>query len=892
MHTSNGKLNGGTAIPEWRRSVAAFLLGGRASLMVPLLLAVVLILFPYWSGSGYWMLQIPLILVFALVVTGVNLSFGYAGELQLGQVFMFALGAYATMILATRHVSDDILVLMLIGGGVAVAVGVVVAVPALRIGGWALAMASFFLVITIPDLTTIFIKYTGGSNGLAGIPSPDLFGHQLGQTGLFEVTAVTTIVWFACYRNLVTSRYGVVFRTLRESPVLTGSLGFSTFRLKTTVYGLSAFPAGVAGCLFGYLTLIVEPSSFGLQLGIGTVAACLLGGTESVYGVLIGAAILQLGPEKSTAFASYAPVVYGGFLIFAAVLLRGGIARFGKLGLYQAAKWIDPELDHGRFAAKETLVDRDHGRPVDDGPAEGAGPGSPALADIHGKTLEIVNVTKTFGGVAALREVSLTAKPGEVSALIGSNGSGKTTLLNVICGYATPQDGAVRLDGREISRLKPHEISRLGIGRTFQTPTIPKGVTVRDAVATGRFAANHIGFIASMFRLPRYWRAQRADRREAMALLELIGLTDIAEKEAASLPLGLRRLVEVVRALCAEPGVVLLDEPASGLNDEETERLAKLVSTLARAGAAVIVIEHNFRFIRSVADTIHVLHLGRLIASGTADEVAADPQVIESYLGEASGSETARHGRAERPLPDGAGARPLLVVDCLESGYGDLRVLQGLSMSVMPGSIEVVLGRNGVGKTTLLSCLAGLLRPWKGSIELDGKAVRRTPYRRAASGIVLVQEGKRIFRQRTVWQNVVLGTYSLKLSRGEREALCRDVLEGFPMLKSRLTERAGGLSGGQQQMLAIAQALAARPKILLLDEPSAGLAPTIVDELFSRLRGFADDGLAILLVEQLADRAIAIADHVTLMDGGRVVAQGDPEEFAEAEKLQGAYFGL
>jgi len=271
--------------------------------------------------------------------------------------------------------------------------------------------------------------------------------------------------------------------------------------------------------------------------------------------------------------------------------------------------------------------------------------------------------------------------------------------------------------------------------------------------------------------------------------------------------------------------------------------------------------------------------------------------VIESYLGEAPGSSSVtaapgggreRH-RALAAPQDG----PLLVVDSLESGYGDLRVLRGVSLSVKPGSIEVVLGRNGVGKTTLLSSLAGLLPSWKGSIALGGKPVARSaPYRRSAAGIVLVQEGKRIFRQRTIWQNVMLGTYTLKLSHQERETLCREVLSGFPVLNGRLSERAGGLSGGQQQMLAIAQALAARPKVLLLDEPSAGLAPAIVNDLFARLRELADAGLAIVLAEQLADKAIAIADHVTLLDNGRVIAQGSPQEFADAEKLQGAYFGL
>ena len=881
------------ASPKWRRGLAEFLLGRRASLLVPCILAAAVILFPYWSGNGYWMSEIPLILCLALVVSGVNLSFGFAGELQLGQVFMFAVGAYIPMILAVRGVTTDIVVLMVIGGVLAVAIGAVVALPSLRIGGWSLAMASFFLVITIPDLTSIFIKYTGGLNGLSGIPNPTLFGTNLTVNGLFEVTAIATVAWFACYRNLVTSRYGVVFRILRESPVLTKSLGFSTFRLKTSVYSLGALPAGIAGCLYGFLTLVLEPTTYGLTLGIGIVAASLFGGTESVYGVFFGAAILQLGPEKSASFASYAPVVYGGFLIVAAIFLRGGISRLGKLGLRRVARILDPEIvNRPRSVSNESgAISRLAGRHVAGG--EGAD-GTPALAQINGKHLEVKDVDMAFGGVKALKGVSLAAVPGEVTALIGSNGSGKTTLLNVICGYASPQGGSATLDGTEISRRKPHQIARMGIGRTFQTPTIPRGVSVIDAVASGRYANDHVGFLSAILRLPRYWRAQRADTREAMELLDLVGLRDVADVEATSLPLGTRRLVEVVRSLCAEPGVVLLDEPASGLNEEEVERLAQVVTRLKDAGATVVVIEHNFRFISRIAQTVHVLHLGELIASGTADEIAADRQVIESYLGEPS-ADRSRESTPDLPeaiLRPEAPHEPLLVVESLESGYGDLKVLRGVSLKVSAGSIEVVLGRNGVGKTTLLSNLAGLLPTWKGSTSLAGTAVGRSaPYRRAASGIVLVQEGKRIFRQRTVWQNVMLGTYSLKLSRKERDTLCHEVLSNFPMLTGRVAERAGGLSGGQQQMLAIAQALAARPKVLLLDEPSAGLAPTIVDELFGRLRSFADDGLSILLVEQLAEKAIAIADHVTVLDAGQVVAEGLPEEFHDSSKLEAAYFG-
>jgi branched-chain amino acid transport system permease protein len=875
--------------PRWRRGLISLLADGPVSLTIPLVLAVLAILLPAFYTGAYWIRELSLIAVLALVVSGVNLSFGYAGELQLGQVFMYATGAYVTMILAV-HGTTDIIALMLIGGIVAVAVGILIAVPAMRIGGWSLAMASFFLVITIPDLAAIFSKWTGGLNGLTGVPIPTLLGHQLSNSGLYEVTAIVAILWFACYRNLVTSRYGVVFRVLRESPVLTRSLGYSPAKLKTTVYALGAFPAGVAGCLFGFVSLIVEPGTFGLTLGIGIVAASVLGGTESVYGVFIGAALLQLGPEKSVSFATYAPVVYGGFLIVAATVLRGGAARLGRVATSRAIRWLQPgapvpvptgdavpRIEGEPYPLEEAAANQANGRAAT--PLK--------LPPVRGQRISVDNVSKSFGGLAALAGVTLTAEPGQVTGLIGSNGSGKTTLLNVICGYVPANGGTVKLDGNVITRLKPHQVARLGVGRTFQTPTMPRGVSVRDVVASGRYAADHIGFLASILRLPRYRRAQRADRQEAGELLRLAGIERFADQDASSLPLGTRRLVEVARTLCARPSVVLLDEAASGLNDTEVAGLAMLVRAMAEAGATVIVIEHNFRFITSVSRTIHVLHLGRLIATGAPEEISRDQQVIESYLGKTA---DAPRERKTPVVADPVPAAPLLELHGIESGYGDLRVLQGVSMSVPTGSIEAVLGRNGVGKTTLLSTIAGLLPAWRGTVSLLGKPVGGyRSYRRSAAGISLVQEGKRIFRQRTVWQNVVLGTHGLRISGSERQQLCRQVLELFPALRERTSQRAGGLSGGQQQMLAIAQALAARPKVLLLDEPSAGLAPTIVDELFARLRALADDGLTILLVEQLADKALAIADHVTVLDRGKVVTSGAAENFEDTTKLEAAY---
>jgi branched-chain amino acid transport system permease protein len=886
-----GNASRGSRAGDW---LAGFLTGQRLPLLLPGLAALVLILIPVTYDNAYWIEELSQIALLTMVVSGVNLSFGYAGEVQFGQVFMFAVGAYLPMILAV-HGFTDVIVLMALGGITASLVGFVVALPAIRIGGWSLAMVSFFLMITIPDLVSIAGKYTGGLNGLVGIPDPTLFGHSLGTDGLYEVVIVVMVAWLACYRNLVTSRYGVIFRSLRESPVLTRSLGFSTFRLKTVTYSLSALPAGIAGCLYGFVSLILEPGSFGLTLAIGVVAASVLGGVESVYACAIGAAILQLGPQESLRFANYSTIGYGLFLLLAAVLLRKGLGGLCQDALRRLAARLPGRAEGPALAVATAAV------PL---AVPAAGQAEPDSADerpaaaFAGQRLTVEAVSKSYGGVQALADVSLSAEAGAITALIGSNGSGKTTLLNVICGYTTANAGRVRFGEHDLTQTPSYNIARAGVGRTFQTPIIPRGVRVLDVVASGRYGIERCGFVTSIFRLPRYYRIRRADRAIALALLASMGLAHLADETAVSLPLGTRRLVEVARALCANPRLLLLDEPASGLSDQEVGRLAELISDVARAGMTVLLIEHNFGFVTSVATTAHVLHLGELIASGPASVIGDDPRVIQSYLGEDAGkpAPAADVIRVPAPAPatveSAAAADGFLRVGSLESGYGDLKVLRGVSLAVSRGTIEVVLGRNGVGKTTLLATIAGVLPEWAGSVTLGGVDLKGKPaYRRAASGFAYVQEGKRIFRNRTVWQNLLIGTYSLRMNREQRLELCRSVLAGFPVLQAVASRRAGSLSGGQQQMLAIAQALASQPQVLLLDEPSAGLAPAIVSDIFRHVRMLADDGLTVLLVEQLAQKAISIADHVTVLNNGGVAASGRPEEFSDMAELQEAYFG-
>jgi branched-chain amino acid transport system permease protein len=578
---------------------------------LPVVLAVLLLVAP-WFGIGiYWNQEIVLTVALALMVSGLNLSLGYAGELALGQVFVYAVGAYVSGNVAL-HFSSDLFLCLLVAIAAALVIGVVSGIPGLRLGGWALAMTSFFLVLLIPDLVNIFQTYSGGTIGLLGIPPLTFFGHPLDANQYYVFAVVVGILWFAVFRNLVISRHGPALLVLRQSPVLASSLGIPVRQLKLKAYALGAVPCGIAGVLFGNLNHFISPSNpgpFTITTTFAVLAASVLGGPTSVYGAVVGAAILQLGPLRLTSFQQYSDAVDGAFLVLFGVLLSGGLSGI-------CSGW----LARLRPAAKDG--------------ATGAVPGRRSLrAALSGETLEVDSVAKRFGGNTALSGVSLRAEPGRVTALIGPNGSGKTTLLNMICGFYSLDGGSISVGGTPINGRRPHQVARAGVVRTFQTPIIPKGLTVAETVATGRYATAYTPMPVAVLRLPAHWRALRADARAVDDALGVAGIAHLAGEDAVSQPLGIRRLIEVARVVAADPRVVLFDEIASGLDDDEVRDLSAVMRELAAAGTTVVLVEHNFGLVLEVADEIYVLANGAVVASGPPAEIASHPAVLREYLG-------------------------------------------------------------------------------------------------------------------------------------------------------------------------------------------------------------------------------------------------------------------
>jgi branched-chain amino acid transport system permease protein len=578
--------------------------------LLPLAGAVVVVLLPFLGADSFVTLQVQLIAVMSMLVSSLNLSLGYAGELALGQVAVYAVGAYTAAYLGV-HGTTDVFLQLLAGGAAGLVVGLLVGIPGLRFGGWSLAMSSFFLVLIIPDVVTLSGNTIGGFAGLSGIPLMTLFGSQLTLQDTYLLVVLVALVWFAFFRNIVTSRFGNGLLVMRHSPVVASSVGISVYRLKLLTYAIAAVAAGLAGVLFTQVNGFIAPSTFNFSLVISVLAASIIGGQRSVYGAVFGAALLTLVPLEFTSFAKYETIAYGGFLLLFGVLLAQGLAGVLRPYLYRWVPGSRPAIVQVTAPGAESI-------------------GSP------GVELAVSGVTMRFGGNTALDAVSLTARPGEVTALIGPNGSGKTTLLNAVSGFYRVSGGTIAVGGRRTDSAPAHRLARLGVARTFQTPSMPAGLTTTEVVASGRFATSRPRLLPTSLRLPGYWRDRRADAQRTAAVLALLNLTEVAAQEAATLPLGTRRLVEVGRALASGAQVLLLDEVASGLDEQELASLARILAELRDAGLTVLLVEHNFDLVLRLATTIYVLAQGTVIATGSPAEIRANPEVERVYLGRAA----------------------------------------------------------------------------------------------------------------------------------------------------------------------------------------------------------------------------------------------------------------
>lgn len=456
-------------------------------------------------------------------------------------------------------------------------------------------------------------------------------------------------------------------------------------------------------------------------------------------------------------------------------------------------------------------------------------------------------IYQRFGSFEALSDISMSFDE-PITAICGANGAGKSTFIDILSGLSRPSEGIVRLDGSDITALSCRARLQMGLARTFQYPMLAPTLTVAENVAV----------------------SAGVRRRRVSALLAELRIDQWERTSVRELPYGIRKVVDLGRALTTSPDILLLDEPLSGLDACARDEMLEILSELNSQGVTLVVVEHDIPRVSRLASHVVVLDFGRKLAEGNPQTVLGSREVQEAFLG----METYLSGPV-RAMPAGqaANSRNPIRLSSVTAGYSGAVALSDVSVEMATGSTVSVLGRNGAGKSSLLRVLAGVLRPTKGELQLFGERPPRTVAATARKGIRLVPESKNLFADMTVAENLRSGV--VRLSAYEVRQRLQWARSRFPILERLMDRQASTLSGGERQTVAVVRALLARPAVLLLDEPSLGLAPKLLAELLDTVTSAArEGGVTVVLAEQNASAALAVTDSAYWLEAGRVVTTG------------------
>jgi len=610
--------------------------------------------------------KLDALLALAILAVAMNIVLGFAGQLFLGPTALFAAGGYLAAYLAIHYEFTQSLVAMcVISVSASLVLALIIALPALRIGGFYLGMTTLYLALVITTVASRFNAF-GAEHGLSLYASLTFEQRPTG-VALYEL-GVGILALVALYSWLIrSSRLGRRLSAVRASDVLAQSVGIAPYRTKLAAFLLAAVPSGIAGAFYVYSEMFIVPNSVSPNQSIDVVAGLVIGGSGTILGPIIGVAGLSGADQFFGGFEKYQGLVYGGLLIVVAAVLPSG-----------AIGTLKEQTD--RFFARTELAGTGLREPGSSRPPTGiigglrrffarsAEPGLPAPADTVADDLPdnlagertvampggiipprsdfpplvVHDAHRAFGGVKAVAGLDLTIEPGKVHALVGPNGSGKTTALNLICGYFGVDSGEICIGEDRLDNLSPDRIARMGIARTFQTPRLLASASPLENVVLGADRHAKGTLWGAVLHSRRSWVADRESTARALSLLRWIGVDNRALASAEVMSHGTQRLVEIARAISLEPKYLLLDEPAAGLSIAEVEVLSRVVRAVANAGLGVLLIEHNLPVVFGLADQVTVLHQGRVIAAGSPAEVSVHPDVIDVYLG---------HNRLDGELP-------------------------------------------------------------------------------------------------------------------------------------------------------------------------------------------------------------------------------------------------
>jgi branched-chain amino acid transport system ATP-binding protein len=788
-----------------------------------------------------------MVVILAIAALGLNLCVGYTGLTSFGHGMWFGIGAYAAGLIQKHWLHDQIALPIVLSMAVVALLSAAVGVLILRRRGVYFSLLTLALAALTYTVAFRWSAVTGGEDGLGGLARGAIGPIDLDNArAYYVVVALIGLTVLYGLLRVTRSPFGHVLVAIRENQLRATFQGYAVERYKLAVFVLSAVVTGIAGALLGFQTYLVSAEAVSVPFSGELLAMVVIGGMHHILGPALGALFFILFRELLSIWTAnwllWFGVIFVGFVLYSPSGLVGVWARLSR-------RWR-PRPEEAAAMSKRRIYES---LPL---------PTFLRPEGMQGTVLEVVAVSKHFGGIRAVLNASLAIGAGEIHALIGPNGAGKTTLFNLVSGLYTPDGGAVHLNGRAIHGLASHRICQQGLARSFQITNLFRGLSIYENLRLS-LQARHPARFDAWHDIDSYPEIHA----ETLELTRFLGLEGIEEIEGGELSYGGQRLVDLGIALGSKPQVLLLDEPLAGLAAAERERVSNLVRNVA-ATIPVLIVEHDIDRVLGFSHRITVMNQGEVLMAGTPDEVRTDRRVQAVYTGTGLPPVTGRASGETRETQ-------VLRVERVNAFYGKSHILTDVTLDVCEGEIVALLGRNGAGKSTLLKTLAGLVTPASGTIEYEGQNIAGLPAPDIARrGVGYVPQGRGLFAGMTVADNLALGRLA-RATDGSKGAVWSEekVLEYFPRLKDRMRVAADYLSGGEQQMVAVARALSGNVKLLLLDEPFEGLAPAVIEELFKVFDQLREQ-VSIMIVEHNLDLVLALADRVFALERGAVFHQG------------------